>query len=234
MKLIGMEKGGGTARIDFYGCPLKCEYCSHANQENRDYELMEILEFIADPEVDQVYIGGAEPCIQKKDLLELLQRLKRMKKKVILKTSGFYPELIEDTLELVHKYVLEIKCPLDDLECNQILSGLDPRKAEMYVRNLSRTMEILRDQRVRVWIRVIPGFLDEEKMNRIGQKVKGIAEEAWLLQFLSMPENEIPFRDIVTPGPDEAEMVDLARELVKYVPNVLIRGNGFSSEFKSG
>jgi len=233
MKLISMEKGGGSAHIDFYGCPLKCEYCSHAGKDNRDYELMEVLEFLADPEVDQVHIGGAEPAVQKKDLLELLQRLKRMKKKVILKTSGFYPDLIEDTLELVHKYVVEIKCPLDDLKCNQTLSGLDAERTEMYVRNLSRTLDIIRGQRLRVWIRVIPGFLDEEKMDRIGQKVDGIAEEALLLQFLSMPENEIPFRGIEEPGPNEAEMVDLARQLVKYVPYVRISGNGFSSEFKS-
>ena len=233
MKLIGMEKGGGTARIDFYGCPLKCEYCTHISQDRREYDIMEVLEFLADPEVNQVYIGGAEPGLQGDEVLELLQRLKRMKKRVIFKTSGYFPDLIRETVGLVHQYVLEIKCPLDDPECNEALTGLKPDRAKRYSDNLSQTLEILRGQNLRVWIRVIPGYMDEEKMDRIGRQIEGIAKEAWLLQFLSNTENEGPFRGIESPGPDEAEMVNLGRQLVKYVPYVYIRGEGFSSEFKS-
>ena len=233
MRLIGMEKGGGDASIDFYDCPLNCEYCAHARQDGRDYDLMEVLEFLADPNVNNVYIGGAEPALQGRDLLELLQRLRRMKKRTILKTSGFYPDLIEDTIGLVHQYVLGVKCPLDDPEYNQILTGLNQERAGEYVENLERTMEILKGQNLKVWIRVIPGFLDEGKMERIGQQIKGVATEAWLFQFLSRPENEVSFRGIDRPGPDESEMVNLGRCLVKYVPYVYIMGEGFASEFKS-
>jgi pyruvate formate lyase activating enzyme len=232
MKLIGMEKGGGAARIDFYGCPLKCEYCTHEDQEKTDHDIMEVLEFLADPEVEQVYIGGAEPTLQGKEVIELLERLKRMKKRAILKINGYYPDVIERTIGLVHQYMLEIKCPLDDRECNQALSGLDQERAGRYTENLSKTLDILKDQRVRVWIRVIPGFLDEERMESIGKDIEGVAEEAWLLQFLSNTENDAPFRDIDEPGPSEAEIVSMGRRLVKYVPNVTIMGEGFSSEFK--
>lgn len=233
MRLIGMEKGGGQARISFFGCPLKCEYCTHIRQEKRDYELIEVLEFLADPEVGQVYLGGAEPALQKEELLELLQRLKKMKKKTILKTSGFYPEVIEKAVDLVSQFEVEVKCPLDDLQCNSELTGLSPDRTARYVEKLSRTFELLRGRNTRVWIRVIPGFLDEEKIDRIGQEIEGVATEAWLLQFLSNPQNEMGFRGIEEPGPSEAEMVDLGRQLIKYVPLVIIKGEGFASEFKA-
>lgn len=228
-----MEKGGGQARIDFYGCPLRCEYCTHNQQEKKNYDTMEVLEFLADPEVRTVYLGGAEPALQKDVLLELLERIQKMKKKVILKTSGFYPDLIEDTIGYVHQYVVEIKCPLDDLKCNTELTGLKPEVTRKYLQNLGRTLKTLEGQNVRIWIRVIPGFLDEDKMDRIGQQVHGVATEAWLLQFLSNPENEAPFMGINEPGPPESEMVDLGRQLIKYVPHVIIKGDGFVSEFKA-
>jgi pyruvate formate lyase activating enzyme len=233
MRLIGMEKGGGQARIDFFGCPLRCEYCTHIQQEKREYELIEVLEFLADPEVGQVYLGGADPALQKKELVELLQRLKKMKKKVILKTSGFYPDVIKDVVELVYQFVLEVKCPLDDLECNSEMTGLSPDRTSTYVENLAHTFDILRGRKTRIWIRVIPGFLDEQKIDRIGQEIEGVATEAWLLQFLSNPQNEMSFKGINEPGPSEAEMVDLGRQLIKYVPLVIIKGEGFTSEFKA-
>lgn len=233
MKLIGMEKGGGQARIEFFGCPLRCEYCTHNRHEKKDYEIMEVLEFLADTDVKLVYLGGGEPALQKTVLLELLQRIQKMKKRVILKTSGFYPDLIEDTIGYVHQYVVEIKCPLDDLNCNAELTGLKPEGTKKYLQNLERTLEILKGQNVRIWVRVIPGFFDEDKMDRIGQQVHGVATEAWLLQFLSNPENEAPFRGIEEPGPPESEMVDLGRQLIKYVPHVIIKGEGFASEFKA-
>lgn len=233
MRLIGMEKGGSQARIDFFGCPLRCEYCTHIRQEKREYELMEVLEFLADPEIGMVYLGGAEPALQKEELIELLQRIKKMKKKTILKTTGFYPDVIEEAVDLVYQFVVEVKCPLDDLECNSEMTGLSPDKSKRYVENLARTFDILRGRNTRIWIRVIPGFLDEEKMDRIGQKIEGVATEAWLLQFLSNPQNEMSFKGIEEPGPSEAEMVDLGRQLIKYVPLVIIKGEGFASEFKA-
>jgi len=229
-----MTKGGGQANIEFFGCPLECGYCAYSKAEKRDYELMEVLEFLADPSVDRVFLGGAEPGLQREELMELLRRINRMPhKKVLLKTTGFYPDLLKETIGMVDEYTLEIKCPLDDLRCNTDLSGMEEKDARRYASNLRDSLDALKGQRILVWIRVIPGYLNQEEMARIGEQVERVATSALLTQFLSNPESENPFMGIEVPGPSESEMVELGRVLIKYVPEVIIRGNGFSSEFRA-
>ncbi len=234
MKLIGLEKEGRIVNVRFYGCPLHCPYCTHLHQPRTDWDLTQVLEVIADPKVEEVYIGGAEPTIQKKELLELLERLHRMNRRVTLKTSGSDSITIKKTLGLVHKYVVEVKCPLDEVKCTSDLTGLPEDKALRYLKALRESLEELRGQVVRVWIRVIPGYTDLEGIERIGRQVEGIAKEALLIQFLGQPENDAKFGGIEAPGPDEATMVAMARKLLVYVPSVSVRGRDFKSDFHSG
>ena len=233
MKLIGLNRSGKLASIEFSGCPLKCEYCTHKVQEKKDYDLMEILEFVANPDVEEIYLGGAEPTIHKAALSEMLDRFKRMKKKVTLKTSGYDPDFIKDTLGLVHKYVIEVKCPIDDVGCNSHLTGLSKERTEKYLDSLRRTLDILKGESVLIWMRVIPGYLTEENIDRVGEQIEGIATEVLLYQFMSDPERDAPFDGIEEPSPDETYMVTLARHLLGYVPKVIIQGQGFRNEFGS-
>lgn len=234
MKLIGLKKEGKLVSVQFYGCQLRCPYCTLIKQPKTERETQEVLEFIADPKVEEVYLGGAEPTVQKKALLHLLQRLGRMNKRVTLKTNGMDPGFISQTLGLVNRYVVEIKCPLDNRECNAQLIGLGKEESAKYLASLAKSLEAIRGREVRTWIRVIPGFMDHEKMGRIGKQVSGIATEAYLLQFLSTPENEVPFAMAKEPGPSESEMVALARVLLEHVPNVYVRGKDFRADFRSG
>jgi len=231
MKLIGLKKSGDQAGVEFFGCPLRCAYCTHIKQEKKDHGVMEVLEFLADPAVQEVYIGGAEPTLQKKELLDLLQRLKRMNKRITLKTSGNDPEFLKSTIGIVGKYVIEMKCPLDDAACYSELIGLSSERARKYLDSLDRSLEVLRGQKVRVWIRVIPGFITPERMESIGKQISGRASEVFLYQFLSNPADDAPFRGITEPGPSETEMVVLARQLMRYVPRVIVHGRGFENEF---
>ncbi len=232
MRLIGMSKNGDRAKIDFFGCPLSCDYCTHLDREKIEYDVMDVLEFVADPSVEEVYLGGAEPTLQQEGVLEILNRLQRMEKKAILKTSGYDPDFIEQTIGLVHKYIVEVKCPIDSLKCNSDLAGLSEKRTEIYLKRLEKTIEILKGQKVRVWIRVIPGFIDQEIMETIGEQISGTATEAMLYQFLSNPDNDAPFAGFDKPVPQESEMVSLGRVLVNYVPRVIIQGDGFYNEFK--
>mgnify|MGYP005835975533 CR=1 FL=1 len=231
MRLIDLTKHENQARLEFFGCPLRCAYCTHIRRERKDYTFEQVLEFLADPKVDEVYLGGAEPGVQKKEILELLRRLKRMNKKVTLKTSGMYPELVRETVGLVNRYVIEVKCPLDDLACTSELTGLSRERTQKYLDALRSTLDILKGQKVRVWVRVIPGFATLEGMEAIGRQVSEVATEVTLHQFLSNPENDAPFKGISKPGPSEAEMVAMARLIVKHVTRVVVQGKGFMSEF---
>ncbi len=233
MKIAAMKKGEGHAKIEFYGCQLKCGYCPHSDQEGIEKEVMEVLEFVADPKVDEVYLGGAEPTIYQKELLEMLQRLARMNKKVTLKTNGMYPDLMKETIGLVHHYVIEVKCPFDDPSCASDLTGISKERAEKYLEALHQTLEELKRHDVSVWIRVIPGFINSENIERIGRQLSGLVKEVVLIQFLSNPENDKPFMGIKEPLPSEAEMVEMARRMVHHVPKVVVRGQTFSHEFGS-
>ncbi len=233
MRLIGLRKSWDQARVEFYGCPLRCGYCTHIRQPKEEYDMQRILEFVADPKIIEVYLGGAEPTLQKKELKELLERLKRIGKKVVLKTSGSDPDFLALSKGLVYKYVIEMKCPLDERECNSELTGLSLDRTGRYLESLARSLDILKGERVRIWIRVIPGYTTLERIEKIGKNVEGIAQEVLLYQFLSNPSNDAPFRGIADPGPSESEMVDLARRMVKFAPRVVIEGRGFRSEFVS-
>jgi pyruvate formate lyase activating enzyme len=144
------------------------------------------------------------------------------------------PDFLTQTLGLVNRYVVEVKCPLDDRECNAQLVGLGREATAKYLASLAKSLEAIRGREVRIWIRVIPGFMDHERMGRIGMQVSGIATEAYLMQFLNTPENEAPFAKAKEPGPSESEMVALARVLLEHVPNVYVQGKEFRADFRSG
>ncbi|HXZ23545.1 MAG TPA: radical SAM protein [Methanomassiliicoccales archaeon] len=234
MKLIGLEKEGRSVNVRFYGCPLHCPYCTHLHQPKIERSLAQVLEVIADPKVEEVYLGGAEPTIQKNELLELLERLHRMNRRVTLKTSGSDPATIKKTLGMVHKYIVEVKCPFDNVRCASDLTGLPEDKARRYQKALRESLEELRGREVRIWVRVIPGYADLEGIETIGRQVEGVAKEALLIQFLAQPENDAKFGEIEAPGPEEAVMVAMARKLLAYVPIVSVRGRDFKSDFHAG
>jgi len=231
MKLIGLKKNGDRALVEFFGCPLRCDYCTHIRQERNDHQIVDVVEFLSDPTIREVYIGGAEPTLQKKELMDLLQRLRRMNKRITLKTSGNDPEFLKSTIGIIQKYVIEVKCPLDDIDCYSQLVGLPPEKTKRYLDSLKRSLDVLKGQNVRIWIRVIPGFSTQQRIESIGLQIAGRAREVFLYQFLSNLANDAPFRGITVPGPSETEMVAFARQLVRYVPRVIVRGRGFESEF---
>jgi pyruvate formate lyase activating enzyme len=233
MRLISLVKENNVARVHFFGCPLHCRYCTHAMAPRKEYSVQQVLEFIADPKISDVYLGGAEPSIQKKEVVELLQRLHRMDRKITLKTSGSDPSFLRETLGLVGRYVLEIKCSLEDVQICSKLTGMPEDRSRLYLNALRETLQVLRGRSVRVWIRVIPGYLTMDSMARIGEEIKGIATEVQLYQFLSNPENDAPFDEITEPGPPEQEMVEMARRLLAYVPLVTVLGRDFKSEFRA-
>jgi pyruvate-formate lyase-activating enzyme len=193
----------------------------------------EVVDFLSDPSVSEVYLGGAEPTVQRKELEELLLRLSQLRKKVFLKTNGADPGFIGRTASLVDMFVIEVKCPLDDLECYSTMSGMSPERTERYLGSLRSTLEQVRGKEVRIWIRVMPGFSTLEAISRIGQQIAGTATEVHLYQFLSSPENDAPFLGIDEPGPGEEEMMALAEEMLKYVPRVMVQGKSFRAELKT-
>lgn len=219
MRLIGLESNG-AARVEFYGCNLICPYCVHIKQDKFNKSVDEVAEFIEDSGARDVYLGGAEPTIQRKELLELIDRLEG--KRITLKTSGMKPDVVEEILDRVDRFVVEVKAPLDDVEANAELAGLSEERGALYVENLRRTLELAKQKRLRVWIRVIPRYVNRETMPRILEDVRG-ADELMLYQFLSNPEFDEPALGYEEPVPTGEEMRELAETARQVVPKVIIQ-----------
>ncbi len=232
MRVITMYKNLGEGKVEFYGCPLGCRYCAHRSREKRDVSSDQIFNFISDYEVKRVFFGGAEPALYKRELVDLIRLLAKRGKEVTIKTTGHDPDFVRSTVGFVHRYIIEVKAPLDDVEGTMHLVNMDEDRTREYLANLRRSLEALKGQRVRSTTRVIPTVIDRAKIERLGQQLQGYVDEMQIVQFMSST-NDIPFDGIDRPEPPIQEMEAMGYILTKYVPTVIIQGDGVDTTLKA-
>ncbi|MCU0861967.1 MAG: radical SAM protein [Methanomassiliicoccales archaeon] len=230
MKLIGLKKEGNRGLVQFHGCHLRCGYCTHLHHPSFQLPVAEVVAELSDPMVEEVYLGGAEPTVQRRELEELMRHLSSMGKRLVLKTDGADPEFLQRVAPLVELFVIEVKWPLDDVQGYSLMAGMSPERTARYLDSLRETLSSLKGRRIRVWIRVIPGLVNRDHISRIGKQVEGLATEAHLYQFLSNPENDAPFMGIDAAGPGRDEMMAMAKALRAHVPRVVVLGSDFRQE----
>lgn len=216
MKVINF----GDCRVDAGLCNLRCPYCVHLEQESKDIS----PEVIADAlkNCESVYVGGAEPTVHR-DLNELLKKLKENGSYVVLKTNGYLPSKIREVLPNVDRFVFEIKGDFDDIETVKFMTGLNEERAKKYLENLKESIEIARNsgKSIRLWFRIIPGYIDEERFEKMLEKA-GKVDEILLYQFLSRPDWDKPVEGLEKP---EYEFVKaLGKIAKKYADKVIIVG----------
>ncbi|HSV41827.1 MAG TPA: radical SAM protein [Methanomassiliicoccales archaeon] len=232
MKIISLVKNGDMASLSLSGCPMKCGYCAHVRQDRKDMTLEKVIADLSSPILKRVYVGGMEPAIQRKEVRPLLQALKSRGLDVALKTSGYDPEFLEETLKNVDRYVFEIKAPLDDIEGWMSLGGHDREWTVRYLENLRKSLEVVHGRPVKIVTRAIPGHIDAEKIDRIGIQLQPYAREASLTQFLGNLMNDVPYFGITEASPSDAEMMALGIIMVKHFPMVRVSGSGFDTVVK--
>ncbi|SFM16249.1 radical SAM protein [Methanolobus profundi] len=222
MRLIGLSDEQGQIRIEFGGCNMKCPYCVHIHQPKKEWTVDEVLDYAGKSTTENVYLGGAEPTLQK-DLLPLIEGLHKIGKRVILKSNGMKPDILESAVPFVHGFVLEIKAPGDDIEGIMELTGMSRERTENYVKLLRESMDIAKKKWLRVWIRVIPEYVNAETMPRILPDLEG-ASEVMLYQFMSNPDFDLPFMGHEGPTPSWREMKGLGEMILGTVPQVRLVG----------
>jgi pyruvate formate lyase activating enzyme len=190
------------------------------------------LAFLSDSQLNKVYIGGAEPMMQKNEVIDLIKVLKRRGKEVTLKTTGSDPKALKETVGFVSRYVIEIKGPLDDVALHQRLTQLNEEEVRTYLTALQQSFEVLKGQKIRIFLRIIPGYVTDESVERLGKQLQGYADQANLVQFMSN-KNDLPFDGISEPSPDTYTMIHYGEILLKYVPLVHVQGNGLDSVLKA-
>lgn len=222
MRLIDLSDALGQIRVEFAGCNMKCPYCVHIHQPFKEWSVEDVVNFAKQSTTKNVYLGGAEPTLQK-DMLPLIEALAGIGKKVILKSNGMKPDVLEKAFPFVEGFVLEIKAPLEDIQGIMVLTGMSEERSTNYVALLRRSIEIAQQKWLRVWIRVIPEFINPKTIQYILPAVEG-ASEVMLYQFMSNPEFDLPFMGHERPTPSGKEMKELGGILVLKVPQVRLVG----------
>jgi pyruvate formate lyase activating enzyme len=225
MKFSGIQK---TSLIDFPnriasvfftpGCNLRCPFCHNWRivvdpkppflQEEAALKILESRKKY----VDAVVVTGGEPTMHK-EVPKFLRKMKEKGFRVKLDTNGFYPEVLEECLPYVDYVALDVKT---SLEKYQLLGAKDTDP-------LLWAIEILKTGKVEYEFRatVVPGFVDAENIDRIGELVKG-AKTFVFQQFIAEDTLDKDFRKIKPYSSDDIEK--FAETMKKYAERIIFRG----------
>jgi pyruvate formate lyase activating enzyme len=224
MKFSGLQK---TSLIDFPnriasvlftpGCNLRCPFCHNWRivvdpkppflQEEAALRILESRKKY----VDSVVVTGGEPTMHK-EIPKFLEKLKQKGFRVKLDTNGFYPEVMERCLPYVDYVALDVKTSLDKY---QRLGAKDTDP-------LLQTIEMLKTGKIEYEFRttIVPGFVDDEEIGRIGELVKG-GRIFSLQQFVPGDTLDKSFTALKPYHPEHIEK--FADTMKKYVDKVTIR-----------
>jgi pyruvate formate lyase activating enzyme len=224
MKFSGIQK---TSLIDFPdriatvlftpGCNLRCPFCHNwrivldpkppfLNEET----VMQILEK-RKKYVDAVAVTGGEPTMHK-EIPKFLKKLKEKGFAVKLDTNGFFPRVLKKCLPHVDYVALDVKTSLEKYR----------RLGAKDTADFLRTVEILKNEKVEYEFRatVVPGFVDEEDIPKMGEIVKGGKRFAFQ-QFIPGDALDEAFNG-VNPYPPKV-IGEFASVMKKYVADVTLR-----------
>jgi pyruvate formate lyase activating enzyme len=224
MKFSGIQK---TSLIDFPnriasvlftpGCNLRCPFCHNWRiivdpkppflQEEAALRILESRSKY----VDSVVVTGGEPTMHK-EVPKFLRKLKERSFAVKLDTNGFYPEVLEESLQYVDYVALDVKTSLDKY------ARLGAKETD----SLRRSIEMLKTGKVEYELRttVVPGFVDTEDILRIGELVKG-TKTFVLQQFI--PEDTLD-KNLKTLEPyPPGDIEKFADAMRQYANKIIIR-----------
>jgi pyruvate formate lyase activating enzyme len=224
MKFSGIQK---TSLLDFPnrvasvlftpGCNLRCPFCHNwrivvdpkppfLNEEAVLKILDERKRF-----VDAIVVTGGEPTIHK-ELPRFLKKLKGKGFLVKLDTNGFNSQILEECLQHVDYVALDVKTSLEKYE----------RLGAKDTVELLRTIGILKTGKVEYEFRttVVPTFVDDEDVVKIGELVKGARAFAFQ-QFI--PDDTMDKR-LATIKPYSREKIEgFAESIRKFAENTMLR-----------
>jgi len=161
--------------------------------------------------VDAVVVTGGEPTMHR-ELPRFLKKLKERDFAVKLDTNGFFPQVLEECLPYVDYVALDVKTSLEKYG----------RLGANDTADLLCMIEILKNGKVEYEFRttVVPGFVDEEDIPKIGELVKSAKTFAFQ-QFVSGDTLDKTFNSLKSYSPEV--IVGFAETMKKYVANVILR-----------
>ena len=224
MKFGGLQK---TSLVDFpdrlstvlftQGCNLRCPFCHNWRLVIKPREpflsestVLEILES-RKKYIDTVVVTGGEPTIQTA-LPHFLKKLKEQQFTIKLDTNGFYPGVLEKCLKYIDYIAVDVKT---SPEKYFLLGAKD-------ITGFLRTIEIVKRGDIDYEFRstVVPGFIEEETISKIGELVNGAKRYA-IQQFVTGDTLDIAFNKV---KPYSLSTIKLfADKLKKYSDEIILR-----------
>lgn len=107
----GIEIGRLEVFIRLAGCNLRCTWCDtkYALENGKDMSVDEVIKEVAKYPCKNVSITGGEPLLQRKEVFELVQRLKKVNYWVQINTNGtIFDRKIFKSVDLIS---MDCKCP---------------------------------------------------------------------------------------------------------------------------
>ncbi len=228
MKIHGLQKmtlldfpGRVACTVFLGGCDFRCPYCHNFELADGSappvMEEGELLSFLQKRRglLDGVAITGGEPCLRR-DLPDLLRRIRDLGFPVKLDTNGAHPDLLRRLLAegLVEYVAMDVKNSPDKYALTCGLQALDLGPIRESVRLLLEGTGAFEFRTT-----VVDQFHTPEDFDRIGQWIRG-AERYFLQPFTD--RDTVPFAGLSAPG-DEKLRACLAAA-ARYVPGAALRG----------
>lgn len=179
MKFAGIQK---TTLIDYpgkvattlftYGCDFRCPFCHNPELVISDpvglFDESKVLEFLENRvgKLDGIVITGGEPLLHD-ELVDFIKKVKEKGFLVKVDTNGSFPEKIEELVDLVDYWAMDIKnCPEKYSQTAGIEIDLDKIN-----KSISLIMKRAKDYQFRTTF--VPGLHNRKCAQKIGEMVKG-------------------------------------------------------------
>lgn len=224
MKFSGIQK---TSLIDFPGriatvlftpgCNLRCPFCHNWRlvldpkgpflSEENVFQILESRKKF----VDAVAITGGEPTMHP-DIPRFLKKLKQREFSVKMDTNGFFPGVLRKCLPYLDYIAMDVKT------CSERYRLLGAKDTSSYLRTVEMLKRGITDYEFRST--VVPGFVDEECIHKMGELTKGAKRFAFQ-QFVPGDNLDKAF-NIVKPYPSDT-IVHFADIMKDYVDEIILR-----------
>lgn len=206
------------------GCNFRCGFCYNADlvinpAKMPDFDEKEILDLLKERKkfLDGVCVTGGEPTIHPK-LGVFLRKLKEMGYDVKLDTNGTKPEVLRELIseKLVDYIAMDVKAGLINYD-KAVQTIVDREK-------IKESIELIMKSGIDYEFRttVVPGLIDEEEIERIGELVSG-AKRFFLQQF-RLNDRTISAKYSKMKSLDARRIEKFKEMMEKYADEVEIRG----------
>lgn len=169
------------------GCPIRCAYCSNPHLievGDGEYDPEKVFDWLRERvgKLEAVVFSGGEALMQGSSVIDYIKRVRDLGFKIGLHTNGFFPELLEQAVNVVDWVGLDYKATSDKYK---LLVGNDVAFERMS-KSLDVWLNTGKDLEVRVTCD--PHFITKNDLLKIandcaGRHVKNIAIQKYVPHF---------------------------------------------------